>query len=120
MQNRNRYPENWVDTIRPSILKRDNYKCTSCGVKHRQYVARDGQMNRVYIDVDEVYDFRANGWRVSRVYLQVAHIDQNPANCNPDNLTTKCPKCHFELDRRHNIIKRIGQLCKPFNSSGQS
>ena len=113
MRNKNQYPENWTDEIRPTILKRDNYKCTSCGVKHRQYVATKKPDKYMFIDPDEVTDFLNNGWKVVRTFLQVAHIDQTPSNCDPDNLKTLCPRCHFVFDKRYNLVKRIGDLVKP-------
>lgn len=51
--------------LRYSILKRDNFKCTSCGND------------------------------ATKTILEVDHIDNNPSNNNIDNLTTLCEWCNL-------------------------
>lgn len=34
----------------------------------------------------------------SRVVLTVAHLDHNPANCDPSNLAAACQRCHLAYD----------------------
>jgi hypothetical protein len=105
MQNKRGYPENWADEIRPSILKRDGYRCKRCGIKHRQNMFKTKSGNWVNIDPDEVQDYRAEGFRVKKVFLQVAHINNIKMDCNPDNLITLCPEHHLQLDKRFKILK---------------
>lgn len=112
MQNRKNYPENWNDEIRPSILKRDNYKCCHCGIKHRQYLLHSWDGSFMRIDNDEAIEMQILKEKVSRVYLQVAHLDNNTQNNSPGNLLTLCPRCHLKMDRRYSILKRIGNLIR--------
>lgn len=115
MRNKDLYPENWVDTIRPAILKRDNYKCTTCGIKHRSYVLVDSNMNRTLIDKAEHDEYKTYGANCYRIFLQVCHIDHNKSNCNYSNLVTKCPTCHNLMDREHKRIIRLAGKKKEMN-----
>lgn len=109
MRNKALYPENWVDTIRPTILARDNYKCTRCGIKHRSYVLVDSNHNRTIIDKDEHIEYKAYGANTYRVFLQVCHLDHNKGNCDPNNLITMCPTCHNLNDRSHKMVMRLAE-----------
>ena len=50
------------------------------------------------------------------IVLTVAHLDHNPANCEPDNLRALCQMCHLNYDLKHHLrnashtrsIKRAG------------
>lgn len=107
MKNKHRYPENWSDVIRPAILKRDNFKCDGCGVKHRSTGYYD--FSGKFIECDEfmVKWAKEKGFKVQKIFLQIAHLDQDPSNCSEDNLKSKCPKCHLNFDRAFNNIKRL-------------
>lgn len=112
MRNRKKYSEEWTDTIRPAILKRDGYKCTKCGIKHRQYVLVDSKKNYTLISKEEHDEYKLYGANVYRVYLQVAHLDNNPDNNSFDNLITLCPKDHLKLDEPHRAVMRISEKKK--------
>lgn len=116
MRNKKDYPENWSDTIRPAILKRDKYRCTTCGAKNRQWLARPGisaAWERIHqYEIDE---YILNGWIVKQVFLQVCHIDNNKKNCDYSNLITKCPTCHAIMDKAWRTVMRIGRLLNPFS-----
>lgn len=109
------YPPNWKDVIRPTILRRDGYKCQSCGIKHRSlvYVGSKGQ----YIHVDEFGAEWANyqGKRVITIYLTVAHLDQDKTNNDASNLLSLCPRCHSRYDRKYNSLSRniLKKAAKP-------
>lgn len=110
MKNKELYSQYWTDVIRPSILKRDNYKCQSpgCNVKHKTvgYYNLSGQ----WVECDTFMSNWAtkNNFKVQRISLQVAHLDSNPANNSPGNLRSFCPKHHFAYDLSINILKRKG------------
>jgi hypothetical protein len=107
MQNKKAYSEDWNDIIRPAILKRDAYKCTVCKVGHKRYIAyRDGYLWR-YIESDEVAEFKENGWKAYRVYLQVAHLDHNKNNNAEINLRTLCPYHHLANDATYKRLARL-------------
>lgn len=106
MKNLHLYPENWADTIRPAILKRDHYKCVKCGIGHRQigYYNAKGE----FIDCDEFMQTwaKAQGFKIQKIHLQIAHIDHMKENCDENNLEAQCPKCHLNYDREFNMILR--------------
>lgn len=109
MRNKNLYPENWVDTIRPDILKRDSYKCRDCGIKHRSYVLVDSKGNRTLIEKDEHEEYKTYGANTYRIYLQVAHLDCVKSNCDYSNLLSLCPTCHNRRDRGHKVVMRLAE-----------
>ncbi len=112
MQNRKLYPENWADEIRPSILRRDEYKCQHCGLKHRTYFVSyiPGDWRRV--EVDEFKDCKKSGYKVKQIILQVAHKDNNKSNSAPENLITLCQPCHHEMDKHWKLMVRLSNLHK--------
>lgn len=117
MRNKNRYPENWLDTVRPSILKRDGYKCRECGIPHRSYVVKNQDKTYSEISQLQMVQFREQGKQAFRIYLQIAHLDNNPANIKESNLISLCPPCHLKLDspfkqllRKANKINAIESL----------
>jgi len=109
MNNRKNYPENWVDVIRPQILARDKYTCQGCRVKHRSYLLIDKNNKAISIEKDEYIEYREAGLHAYRVYLQVAHKDNNPANNDEKNLISLCVRCHAKLDAEYKKTIRIGQ-----------
>lgn len=88
MRNRDHYPENWVDTIRPRILLRDNYECQICKIQHRAQRPDTGK----------------------KVFLQISHKDHHTASHEDDNLWALCDRCHLDYDREFNTILRKSQL----------
>lgn len=112
MRNRKKYSEEWTDTIRPAILKRDDYKCKHCGIKHRQYVLVDSRKNYTLISKEEHDEYKPYGANVYRIFLQIAHIDNCPDNNNFDNLLALCPKCHLKMDEPYRSIMRIAEKKK--------
>ncbi len=113
MKNKHKYPENWTDTIRPEILKRDKYTCSDCGVIHRStgYYVQNRFMP--LIDEFQIKWAKDQGFKVSKIHLQIAHLDQDTSNNNYSNLLSKCPKCHLRFDNLFNSAKRL--MRKPQN-----
>lgn len=107
MRNRKKYSEEWTDTIRPSILSRDLYKCTRCRIPHRSYVLVDEKGNYTVISKDEHEEYKQYQAKTYRIYLQVAHLDNDPSNNHPDNLSCMCPKCHLKFDKDWALIMRV-------------
>lgn len=112
MRNKSHYPENWNDEIRPQILNRDDYKCTTCGIKHRVYVFIDSTGKRIVVDKKEHEELKAEGYKTYRIYLQVAHIDCNKQNNSDSNLTAQCNLCHYRRDKDWKKMLRIASLVK--------
>ncbi len=113
MRNSRKYPENWKDEIRPRILKRDNFKCTQCKVKHRSYVFIDQSNKTIIINREEHEELKREGLRTYRVYLQVAHLDNDTANNSDTNLKAMCPKCHNEYDKQWKLAIRLSVKSPP-------
>ena len=112
MRNKKLYPENWVDTIRPDILKRGKYKCATCDIKHRSYVLVDSNCNRTVIDKSEHDEYKTYGAKTYRVFLQVCHIDNDKSNCEYSNLVAKCPTCHNLMDKEYKRMLRLAEKKK--------
>lgn len=107
MKNKHKYPEDWNDRIRPFILARDGYKCDDCGAKHR---ATGYYVNNVFMPLGDQFQIdwaKQQGFKVGKIHLQIAHLDQNPANNEFSNLKSKCPKCHLRFDNLFNSAKRL-------------
>lgn len=119
MNNRKLYPENWNDTIRPKILARDNYKCQDCRIKHRSYIYIDQNEKVMIVDVNESKELREGGYRSYRVYLQVAHKDNDKQNNDANNLISLCGRCHYKRDRVYKQLMRIANLVQVQKSPGQ-
>lgn len=104
---RSDYSPDWQDIIRPAILKRDAYKCQHCGINHKQlvyknstgYVIVDSEFTRIWCMASNIKTFK--------IYLTVAHLDQNKMNNDPINLLSLCPKCHSKYDSSSRVLKRI-------------
>jgi hypothetical protein len=68
------YSCDWIDNLRESIRKRDNYICHECGIH------QDELSDRFY------------------KHLDIHHIDYNKENCNPNNLISLCRSCHVKTN----------------------
>ena len=107
MRNKHRYSEDWADSIRPAILKRDNYKCQHCNIKHKQWVYITPNGEWVKVEASETNENVKIEGRFYKVFLQVAHKDNNPGNNNPQNLISLCSKCHLAMDKAHRSLVRL-------------
>lgn len=110
MRNADQYPENWKDEIRPAILKRDNYKCRECRIKHRAYVVKNPDLTYSEITLQQMVVFREQGKKAFRIFLQVAHLDNVKSNVIPSNLISLCPPCHLKLDQSFkNLLRKTNK-----------
>lgn len=106
MRNKSKYGEDWQDKIRPAILKRDEYKCRKCGVAHRSYVVKNQDNTYSEITLAQHVVFREEGKKTFRIYLQVAHLDNNTANMDHSNLLSLCAPCHLSNDLEYKQLMR--------------
>lgn len=104
--NYNNYPVDWFDRIRPDILKRDDFHCKKCGVKHRQHYINRGKNVKVHIPPDRVTTYKDAGYKVQQVFLQIAHLDHDIQNNDYSNLLSMCPTCHNRYDAKNRGITR--------------
>ena len=95
-----KYHVDWRDVIRPAILKRDGYCCKRCGIRHKSRVTATKSGTYKELDsFEEIYEMTL-GKKVFTLYLNVAHLDHNKENNEPENLLTLCPKCHAKNDAK--------------------
>lgn len=107
MRNKEDYPDNWTDEIRPRILARDKYRCTKCGIKHRVYVLIDSAKNYNIISKDESEEYKLYGANTYRIFLQVAHLNNDKSDNSDVNLAAMCPRCHHRYDLQHKKVVRL-------------
>ena len=102
------YSTDWRDIIRPAALARAQYKCQSpgCKVKHKEIGYYDHLGSWVPCDKFMQAWALDHKFKVQKISLQVAHLDQNPSNNSDANLKAFCPSHHFEYDRYYNNLKR--------------
>ena len=89
-----RYPQNWAD-ISLSIRTEANWTCQACGLVCRR-------TNEPWAKF-----CKRMGWHSSdptrkrgHYVLTVAHLDQDPQNCDRANLKALCSVCHLRYDSR--------------------
>lgn len=113
------YHNDWRDIIRPEILKRDQYKCRICGIRHKATVYKN--TSGAYVELDEFTKewARAHQKKVFTLYLQVAHIDHNKDNNEPSNLMSLCPIHHAKFDADHKRFLRKTYRAKTNVSTNQ-
>lgn len=130
-----KYPSNWKTEIRPRILGRANNCCEQCGVMDKAWVwyhpssdlpemqhvkTQNARQAVEWYGAGEASDHEppAHGYLV---VLTIAHIhDDNPMNCEDDNLMALCQTCHLRLDAKlHANNAKLAKLHKQENEAGQ-
>lgn len=108
MKNKHLYHPDWRDIIRPAILKRDAYKCKvpGCTVRHKSKGYYDNWGSWIECDQFMLDYAKSKKFKIQTIYLQVAHLDQNPANNSVSNLRSMCPAHHLQYDRYYNNLKK--------------
>ena len=106
--NYKKYSPDWRDIIRPRALARAQYKCQElgCKVRHKSTGYYDKLGNWIECDELMITWAKNKGFKVQKIYLQVAHLDQNPLNNTENNLKAFCPQHHFRYDSYYNKFKR--------------
>lgn len=107
--NKKDYSPDWHDIIRPAILKRDSFKCQHCGVRHKNYYLFQPSGIKIKIEQDEYIEYLQHGLDARRIYLQVAHLDNNKSNNDDTNLLSLCNTCHLKNDRAHSQMMRLAK-----------
>lgn len=115
-----KYPDNWKDEIRPDILKREGYKCKFCGVRHKATGYRDG--NSEFVDCDKflINWANANGKKIIRIILTIAHLDHDVINNDYSNLAALCQQCHNRYDAANRAKSRLYNRRKKSDSTGNA
>ena len=116
-ENRHRYPDNWAAISRRIRFERAKGRCECTGECGRHKDIRCEAQHLCF-----------HPETFSQVILTVAHLDQQPENCDDSNLKAMCQRCHNRLDgpyRRAGIRARlkatmaIGDLFDQMQASGE-
>ncbi|NET39780.1 MAG: hypothetical protein F6K19_48795, partial [Cyanothece sp. SIO1E1] len=110
--NRKLYPDDW-EAIALSIKQQANWQCQACGRPCRQLGESVGEfIDRLNDEfptwpTDDLYESQETEefglvevLKPGRYVLTVAHLDHQPANCDPDNLRAWCSVCHLRYDAK--------------------
>ncbi len=97
-ENRCRYPKNWDEISKRIRFERAKGRCEcegECGDQHG--------LGIVYVKDRRCLakHKKPHPETGSLVILTVAHLDQQPENCDDDNLKAMCQRCHNRLDGPH-------------------
>lgn len=114
------YPPNWKTEIRPAILERDGHCCKFCKVPNYEIICRGfwGEFEVYQKDNGQIFDVKTGNqvgesyvgdvwigekYRLTKVILTIAHLDQDKTNNDYDNLAALCQKCHLGIDLKHHM-----------------
>ncbi|HOW62165.1 MAG TPA: hypothetical protein P5284_03315 [Candidatus Contendobacter sp.] len=108
------YPLDWRALANRIKFERAGGRCEWCGRPHGVRVLVVGEGGWLDPETGERYDdrgrslgrCRVSDWPAGRfvtTVLSCAHLDQNPANNDPANLASLCPRCHWRHDRQQHI-----------------
>lgn len=105
------YPKNWRE-LSTQVKAAAGWKCEKCGAKHEAIGYRDERRAFQELPEGQVGDelaagARSQGFKLIKIVLTTAHLDQNPGNNEPENLKALCQWCHLAHDRPYNIAKAI-------------
>jgi 5-methylcytosine-specific restriction endonuclease McrA len=114
----------WKD-IRAAILKRAGNKCEFCGLANKLMGWRD-LAGEFWADDDadaSVVWSMLHPERLHppsfKVVLTTAHLDQDPANNDPENLRALCQRCHLRHDAPYSQEKRNATRKAKATNAGQ-
>lgn len=97
---RARYPADW-DAIALAVKQQANWCCQHCGKPCRQPGESVQQLAERLVDSPwQVQLWHGDRPKPKRFALTVAHLDQEPSNCDPANLRALCAVCHLKYDRQ--------------------
>lgn len=97
-ENKHRYPRDWKQ-IRAAILDRAGHRCEQCGIPNHAW--RNKSTGAWTEDIGRVDAWVFDGYKTVRIVLTIAHLDHTPENCDPDNLSALCQRCHLRYDIPH-------------------
>jgi len=93
-ENKNLYPKNWKE-IREHIRLRADDKCEWCGVVNYSWI--NSKTRKIQLQDEE---------NSIQVICTTAHLDHNPENCQDENLSFLCQRCHNRYDAPHRLKTR--------------
>lgn len=124
--NINDYHPKWSLISKMIRFTRAGNKCEWCGVPNGKVVRRydNGSKSTVAPKIQQSWNWgqirayndkchKRNGFRITRIVLTVAHLDQNKDNNRFENLAALCQKCHLGHDaQQHARNRKYGRYHK--------
>jgi hypothetical protein len=101
-----KYSPDWLDIIRPDILRRAGYKCEFCKVKHKAYGYRLIDGSFVELDKSDKMYVEKLGHKFIRIILTISHKNHDIKDNDYSNLQALCQKCHINYDKDFRALKR--------------
>lgn len=110
-----KYPPNWLNEIRPRIMKRANNTCEAegCDFKHLEYVwsiKYKGEPTEWFTHMSDAQNHRCECVipKNVKVILTIAHLDHDEENQNvqDDRLKAMCQICHLRYDAPEKARRR--------------
>lgn len=101
------YSLDWRDVVRPSVLKRDKYRCKHCGLSNRTPYTLENRTRIILDDSWLLEKYKGLNYKLYKVTLQVAHMCNNKGCINESHLNTLCDSCHLRYDKHSNTISRL-------------
>lgn len=111
------YPPDWPE-IRARILARAGNRCEWCGVGNAWIGIRDGDAFR-HLTPKEAEASKAEGARLTRIVLTIAHLDHDPRNNDPGNLCALCQACHLRHDAKEHATHAAETRRRRAREAGQ-
>lgn len=100
------YHPKWT-LIRRLIRKRASDTCEHCGIPQGTWQVKVVSVGPWGLEsLFPHYPTSKPHYLRYRVWLAVAHLDQDRDNNAFDNLALLCPRCHFQHDRKANLMRR--------------
>lgn len=97
------YPKNWR-AISAQVRSEAGQRCETCGAKNHAWIYRDPDGTPHEADGFYLDQLVAEGVKVTRIILTVAHLDHNPRNSRRENLKALCQRCHLRLDQKQHRV----------------
>lgn len=112
------YPKDWKSRIRPDILKRagevrndegeiiQQASCEQCDIENYSvgYRDKEGKFHKLEPTMQgetDGFDAQAQGFKIIKVVLTIAHLDHDITNNDYNNLKALCNRCHLRHDIEH-------------------
>lgn len=102
-----KYTHDYKDVLRPEILKRDNYKCTKCGIPNKTRYITDPVSGWLAVDAEIEAWAITEKVKISKSVLTIAHLNQLTFDNRFSNLKTLCSVCHLAYDREFKASVKV-------------
>ena len=105
-ENRGKYGPHWKLISYWVRWHRAGGRCERCGVANHAHGYRTARGEFIAVEGIEAEAAIADGEKIIRIVLTVAHLDHDPANHHHENLAALCQRCHLRHDNAHHAATR--------------